>query len=105
DYAWYAKNSDDRTHPVGEKKPNAWGLYDMYGNVAEWCWDRYDPEYYAYAPRSDPPGSGTKNLRSFRGEGWNSRLPRSPARDGLGFTYGSERSINIIGFRVARNAE
>jgi formylglycine-generating enzyme required for sulfatase activity len=104
-YAWYAKNSKDHTHPVGTKKANPWGLYDMYGNVPEWCWDRYDPKYYLSMPYSDPPGSGTKNLRSFRGDGWNSRMPRTPAREGLGHAYGAGGSINILGFRVARNAE
>ena len=46
-YGWFADNSDSRTHPVGQKKPNAWGLYDMYGNVSQWCEDVYDPTYYA----------------------------------------------------------
>ena len=55
DYAWYVKNSGRKTHPVGEKKPNAWGLYDMHGNVSEWCQDLHDSGYYATSPigRSD----------------------------------------------------
>ncbi len=46
DYAWYLDNSDARTHPVGKKKPNPWGLYDIFGNVAEWVLDYYDKDYY-----------------------------------------------------------
>lgn len=48
-YAWYSENSDKKTHQVGQKKPNAWGLYDMHGNVAEWTYDQYLPTFYAEA--------------------------------------------------------
>ncbi|TDQ11241.1 formylglycine-generating enzyme family protein [Pedobacter metabolipauper] len=47
DYAWYDANSEGKTHKVGEKKPNPWGLYDMHGNVAEWTYDQYLPDFYA----------------------------------------------------------
>jgi len=104
EHAWFAENAGDRTHAVGQKKANAWGLFDLYGNVPEWCWDRFDPEYYDSMPASDPPG-GTGRERVYRGDAWNSLLPRTTARPALGFTYGSHGSINIIGFRVARDVE
>ena len=54
--AWYADNSNDRLHPVGEKGPNELGIYDMCGNSFEWCWDWYNKDYYAASPSSDPLG-------------------------------------------------
>ena len=70
EYAWYIENSGRQTHPVGEKKPNAWGLYDMHGNVWEWCQDWYDSGYYAKSPTDGPMGPTTALGRVDRGGGW-----------------------------------
>ncbi|MBF0545522.1 MAG: SUMF1/EgtB/PvdO family nonheme iron enzyme [Candidatus Riflebacteria bacterium] len=70
--AWYDTNSGNSTHPVGEKLSNPWGLYDMIGNVSEWCQDWFDADYYPKSPENDPQGptSGTKRVR--RGGSWGS---------------------------------
>ncbi|MBQ2820723.1 MAG: formylglycine-generating enzyme family protein [Thermoguttaceae bacterium] len=67
---WYNSNSGSKTHPVGQKKANAWGLYDMYGNVWEWCQDWYDEDYYAESPASDPIGPISGSRRVNRGGCW-----------------------------------
>src|SRR5258707_13257139 len=54
EYAWFAGNSKDVAHPVAKKKPNPWGLYDIYGNVAEWCLDHYKADFYATFPTDKP---------------------------------------------------
>jgi acetoin utilization deacetylase AcuC-like enzyme/formylglycine-generating enzyme required for sulfatase activity len=71
-YAWWSDTSGGTTHPVGRKEPNPWGLYDMHGNVAEWCNDRYDPNYYAQSPSDNPRGPAQGQERVIRGGGWNS---------------------------------
>lgn len=56
DYAWFKDNAEGKSHPVGQKKPNPWGLYDMYGNIAEFVRDEHQEEYYAQGPKTDPVG-------------------------------------------------
>ena len=70
DYGWYCHNSGDRPHPGGEKPSNAFDLYDMGGNVYEWCWDNYQDDYYAESPGADPLGGSGAN-RVSRGGSWN----------------------------------
>jgi serine/threonine protein kinase len=104
DFAWISGNSKGVIQPVGKKKPNAFGLFDMHGNVPEWCWDRFDPAYYSKSEAIDPPGSSSGDLRVFRGGGvTNSPLQtRSASRIPLGMRYGV---LNDVGLRVARSID
>ncbi|MHC4251801.1 MAG: protein kinase domain-containing protein, partial [Planctomycetota bacterium] len=101
-FAWHDANSGKRTHPVGGKRANAWGLHDVHGNVWEWVSDRYGKDYYAKAPRVDPGGPATGTARVLRGGGWYSghRICRSAFRN-------SAPAITVddsVGFRVAASA-
>jgi formylglycine-generating enzyme required for sulfatase activity len=85
DYAWYPGNSGRTTHPVGQKRANDWGLYDILGNVWEWVGDWWGETYYASSPSADPTGPISGAYRVDRGCGWNlvARLCRSASRFGL----------------------
>jgi formylglycine-generating enzyme required for sulfatase activity len=98
-YAWSYENSGFETHPVGEKKPNGLGLYDMTGNVWQWMSDWYADDYYAKCPEDDPQGPADGKTRSLRGGYWGDlpqfvrvarRIHLDPSARGAGF-----------GFRVA----
>jgi formylglycine-generating enzyme required for sulfatase activity len=103
---WIDKSQDDghtETSPVGSFPPNAWGLYDMSGNVWEWCQDWYDNTYFIESPRKDPTGPPSGNDRVLRGGSWNYGpwSMRSSNRDNGSPDVGA----HMVGFRVVREVE
>jgi formylglycine-generating enzyme required for sulfatase activity len=97
EYGWFGRNSSGRTHTVGLREPNAWGLYDMHGNVWEWCSDWHDE--YPKGAFSDPSGPNEGSNRVDRGGGWGHEAAycRSASRDGIPPGY----RFNCLGFRLA----
>jgi len=121
DYAWIEKNSDEVAHKVGQKKPNAWSLFDMHGNVAEWCIDRYKKDFYGGLPKDkaslnpfnpptenrygyiarggswiDPPEKCRSAARRFSEKDWLRRDPQSPK------SIWWMTEADYVGFRVVR---
>jgi formylglycine-generating enzyme required for sulfatase activity len=99
EYAWVGRQAERQTHPVGQKKPNGWGLYDMYGNVWEWCSDWYDENYYATSPAVDPQGpasGGSRRVDRGGASGVDAVISRSA------FRHSNEprHRHDILGFRV-----
>jgi formylglycine-generating enzyme required for sulfatase activity len=107
DFAWFADNSVKKTHPVGRKKPNPWGLFDMHGNVAEWCQDVYDPGYYKASPEKNPRGPAGGNENVLRGGSWKSPSDALRSTYRIGETPGFSDAClarDAIGFRCVRKA-
>lgn len=109
-HGWFGDNSMDRTHPVGEKKPNRWGIYDLYGNVSEWCEDVYSPNYYQNSPAIDPhgpPNTGQDVKRVMRGGSWKASADMCRATVRQGERTGDSDACfytDYCGFRCVRPA-
>jgi len=107
DAGWHQGNTavvvngwnDRSTRPVGQKLPNAWGLYDMHGNVLEWCWDWMAP--YTAEPKVDPIGPSTGTRRIYKGGCWN--VIANNCRSAYRFGQFQGLQMHYVGFRVGRN--
>ena len=110
EYAWIddtalppGERSGSRVHPVGTKKPNGYGIYDMSGNLFEWVADRYGGDYYKKSPRENPTGPEEGDLRIVRGGSWDSHLIE--VRTAVRFARSPNYKNYMTGFRCAKDAE
>jgi formylglycine-generating enzyme required for sulfatase activity len=98
EYAWYAKNAKGHTHDVGSKKPNAWGLYDMHGNIWEWCLDRFSEDYTNTPTDGSAYGVANDKGRVLRGGSFNADAQKCSCSSRI--NLGSGGKNYFIGFRV-----
>ena len=103
EFAWFSYSSNRSTKAVGTKKPNAFGIYDMLGNVKEWCQDWYNPTYYERSPLNDPKGPPKGDYKVTRGGSWHCvpRLTRTTQRS----HYTPSSLSFLIGFRVIKQVD
>ncbi len=107
-YAWFKANAAQTTHPPGQKTPNAWGLYDMLGNAAEWCQDIYEENYYQKAGQKNPTGPVAGDKRVLRGGSWRTGEDgcRASARNSESARFADACfGSDGYGFRCARRAD
>lgn len=107
DFAWFADNSGKKTHLVGQKRPNPWGLYDMHGNVLQWCNDVYDKDYYKTSPDQNPRGPEKGKQYVLRGGSWKASAEECRSSYRLGGAGGFSDAClarDDIGFRCVRKA-
>jgi formylglycine-generating enzyme required for sulfatase activity len=102
-YAWYADNAGGETHPVGQREPNKWGLYDMHGNVWEWVQDEWHGNYEGAPKDGSPWEDGSGSSRVDRGGSWNyfARLCRSAYR----VNNSPDARYDNLGLRLVRTAK
>jgi formylglycine-generating enzyme required for sulfatase activity len=101
-YAWYDSNAGGKAHPVGEKKPNKLGLYDMHGNVREWCDGWYNEKYYSNSPFDNPTGPENGIYRELRGGSWFFGWQNCRSAHRMrGYPLNRD---DVMGFRVVRSS-
>lgn len=102
--AWHDGNNRDKTHPVGKKDPNQWGIYDMTGNVWEWVWDPYDDNEYPYSNRIDPVSTKPSNSRVERSAGWFNKDSKKRSELSARCHHSPTSTNSNRGFRIVRRS-
>lgn len=98
---WSFSNSNNTTHPIGQKKPNGFGLFDMSGNVMEWCNDWFDKNYYKTTSRKNPTGPTDRIAKSVRGGSWFMQPEKEVYHSSFRNFINPSDKHDTLGFRCA----